>query len=129
LMFPAVIAGGNATIPVRYRGLGTTLLLAMFDLGAMCGAPTVGVLLRTAEHFGLPKYNVTFLAVAALMAVIGVTYWLSERRGRQKQRRPDNRPTQLSMKVPAAASDQGPLPQSSRLGAGQGLGRGRPAGS
>ena len=129
LMFPAVIAGGNATIPLRYRGLGTTLLLAMFDLGAMCGAPTVGVLLRTAEHFGLPKYTVTFLAVATLMALIGLAYWLSERRERPQRRRPENRPTQLSMKLPNGISDNSPLPQSSRLGAGQGLGRGRPTGS
>lgn len=128
LMFPAVIAGGNATIPLRYRGLGTTLLLAMFDLGAMCGAPTVGVSLRTAEHFGLPKYTVTFLAVAALMAAIGLAYWISERRERPQRRRPENRPTQLSMNLPPTEREVAALPQGGRLSPRQSFSRERPTG-
>ncbi|MBX9788090.1 MAG: MFS transporter [Pirellulales bacterium] len=127
LMFPAVIAGGNTTMPLRYRGLGTTLLLAMFDLGAMCGAPTVGVLLRVAEALGWPKYTVTFVVVAALMAAIAVAYVISELRQRPQRRKPENRPTQLSMNMPDAADDV--LPQRGRLGASQNFGSGRPTGT
>jgi MFS family permease len=127
LMFPAVIAGGNATIPLRYRGLGTTLLLAMFDLGAMCGAPIVGVLLRASDALGWPKYTVTFVVVAGLMAAIGLAYWISERRQRPLRRLPENRPTQLSMNLPAAGESS--LPQGGRLSAGQGIVGGRPTGT
>ncbi|MGE0534965.1 MAG: MFS transporter [Pirellulales bacterium] len=127
LLFPAVIAGGNTTMPLRYRGLGTTLLLAMFDLGAMCGAPIVGVLLRVSGALGLPKYNVMFTVVAVLMTMIAVAYWISERRQRPRRQLPENQPTQLSMNLPNA--DEVELPQAGRLSAGQSLVGGRPTGT
>ena len=78
MLFPSVIAGGSSNFPVRYRGLGTTLVLAMFDLGNLLGAPTAGVILHVAARAGWPRYSVMFLIVAVLLAIVGVAYaWTS----------------------------------------------------
>ncbi len=42
VLFPAVLAGGSASFPGRFRGLGMTLTLGMMDLGALIGAPLIG---------------------------------------------------------------------------------------
>lgn len=73
-LFPAVIAGGSTMFPARYRGLGTTLMLATFDMGALIGAPTVGALLRLARVHDLPPYPTMFLAVAMILGLAGLTY-------------------------------------------------------
>ena len=41
-IFPAVVAGGRGEFPQRYRGVGTTAMLAMFDLGNFVGQPSFG---------------------------------------------------------------------------------------
>jgi len=80
LLFPSVVAGGSAVFPIRYRGLGTTLVLAMFDLGNLIGAPTAGAILHHAERADLPKYVVMFGTVALLLTSIGIAYaWTSRR--------------------------------------------------
>ena len=42
VLYPASTAQGSSTFPSRYRGLGTTLMLATLDLGTLCGAPLIG---------------------------------------------------------------------------------------
>lgn len=79
MLFPSVVAGGSAAFPVRYRGLGTTLVLAMFDLGNLIGAPTAGFILHHAQWTGLPRYSVMFFCIAMLMAAIGAAYGYSSR--------------------------------------------------
>lgn len=76
LLFPSVVAGGSTAFPERYRGLGTTLMLGMFDVGALVGAPAVGGLLHVARKFELPAYPVMFSSVATIVALIALTYWI-----------------------------------------------------
>lgn len=73
-LFPAVMAGGSGPFPDRYRGLGTTLMLAMFDLGGVVGAPLAGGLIRLAERLDWPRYPLTFLALAAIFTAITAWY-------------------------------------------------------
>ncbi len=89
LLFPAVVAGGTTSYPVRYRGLATTLVLGMFDVGNLVGQPAVGHLLHYAADWGLPKYPTMFLAVAGLLLSVAALYaWFSLGRHRQGPRRP-----------------------------------------
>jgi hypothetical protein len=79
LLFPAVIAGGNAAFPVRYRGISTTLMLAMFDVGNLVGQPSMGGLIELARRLGLPPYGILFTAVPLALVVVGsIYYWFSD---------------------------------------------------
>lgn len=77
LLFPAVIAGGNAAFPARYRGISTTLMLAMFDVGNLIGQPSMGGLIEIARHLGLPPYAVMFTTVALGLLIVVCVYGLS----------------------------------------------------
>ena len=74
LLFPAVVAGGSTSFPVRYRGLGTTLMLAMFDVGGLVGAPMIGGSLYFARQVGLPPYPIMFCGVAAGLSCVALAY-------------------------------------------------------
>ena len=39
-------------------------MLAMLDLGALCGAPLIGVTVDYSTSLGLPPYATTFVALA-----------------------------------------------------------------
>jgi MFS family permease len=86
LLFPAVVAGGSSAFPDRYRGLGTALMLAMFDVGMLIGSPTIGSILRAAEMMRLPKYPTMFVALSAIFASIAVWYAVSSRGQRPVER-------------------------------------------
>jgi MFS family permease len=75
LLFPAVVASGSTAFPERYRGLGTTLMLGMFDTGALVGAPAVGGILHFARQFGLPVYPTMFGCVALMLTSIAIIFW------------------------------------------------------
>jgi hypothetical protein len=77
-LFPAVIAGGSGAFPARYRGLGTTVSLAFFDIGCLVGSPIVGEAIYWAERFGLPGYPTMFVVVAGLLGSLGLLYAASE---------------------------------------------------
>ncbi len=66
-VFPAAMTGGSLAFPVRYRGLATTLMLTMFDLGNLVGQPAVGSALHLARQLGWPAYPTMFLSVAVVM--------------------------------------------------------------
>lgn len=74
LLFPAVVSGGSANFPLRYRGIAITLMLAMHDLGALLGQPLVGSLVELSRKAGWPAYPVTFLVVALLMVAVALVY-------------------------------------------------------
>ena len=112
-LFPAVIAGGSSTFPSRYRGVGTTLVLAMFDLGTLFGAPAVGGILHGAAAAGLSSqagYWLMFVIVAALMMLVTLIYGVGEwRAGRQtthsrRRRRPPRRRARLSPRTEIATA-------------------------
>jgi MFS family permease len=79
LLFPAVVGGGSVSFPSRYRGLATTLMLAMFDLGVLVGQPLIGGIVVLAPRFGLPGYPTMFVTLAVAMAVVGVIYAVMSR--------------------------------------------------
>jgi MFS family permease len=80
LLFPAIMAAGSTRFPERYRGLGTTLMLSMYDIGNLIGAPVVGGTLLLARLAGLPAYNVMFTGVAGLIGVMAAAYWWRTRK-------------------------------------------------
>jgi MFS family permease len=71
-LFPAVVAGGTALFPRENRGLATSLVLAMYDLGVLVGSPLVGISLTTARWLDLPAYALTFCIVGFLLGGIGL---------------------------------------------------------
>ncbi len=85
MIFPAIMAGGTSSFPARYRGIGTALVLAMFDLGSLCGAPAAGVLLRVARLAEWPRYPTMFTALAVVVAM--VVLWYATRASRLPRRR------------------------------------------
>ena len=75
LLFPAVVGSGSVSFPVRYRGLGTTLMLAMFDIGNMLGKPAIGGGIAWCHAHQLPGYSIVFSSLSVFMLVIGIAYW------------------------------------------------------
>ncbi len=74
LLFPSVVGSGSVSFPARYRGLGTTLMLAMFDIGNLVGQPLVGGLVEGSRWCGLPPYPTMFVTVAVAMAGMALVY-------------------------------------------------------
>jgi MFS family permease len=79
-LFPSVTGGGSISFPVRFRGIGVTLMLAMFDLGTLLGMPLAGGILYSAEQLGLARYPTMFLSMAGLLSAIALLYaWTSRK--------------------------------------------------
>ena len=79
-LFPVVVAEGSLTFPLRYRGLGTALMLASFDTGGLLGQPTVGAMIHVADRAGIPAYPTMFVGVAMGLALATIAYlMLSDR--------------------------------------------------
>lgn len=78
LLFPSVVASGSTAFPQRYRGLGTTLMLGMFDVGNLVGAPAMGGILHFARRLELPAYPMMFCCVATAFASIGMIFWFRD---------------------------------------------------
>jgi MFS family permease len=97
VLFPATVALGNRWFPEQHRGLGTTLVLAAWDMGLLLGMPTAGVLLHYSESAGLPPYPTLFLSVAGLVAVAGVWYMIG---GREEPRPTADVPLPRGKRVP-----------------------------
>ncbi len=74
ILFPTVVAAGSSSFPNRYRGLGTTLMLATFDVGQLVGAPAAGVIVHTSATFGLPGYTTMYLSIAVFLGVVIVVF-------------------------------------------------------
>jgi len=73
-LFPAVLAGCNGAFPNRYRGIATTLMLAMFDIGSLIGQPMVGGIIDGARCLQWPPYPTMFLTVTVAVMAIAVVY-------------------------------------------------------
>ena len=84
-LFPAVMAGGHACFPDRYRGLATTLMLAGFDVGNLIGQPAVGGMIDVARRVDLPPYPLMFGCVSLSLALIAAIYAVCTR----PQKKPD----------------------------------------
>ncbi len=81
-LFPSVTAQGSSAFPDRYRGLGTTVMLAMLDLGTLGGAPLIGGLVESSKSLGVPAYPTMFLVLSVGVVLAGAYFAWSDRRGR-----------------------------------------------
>lgn len=77
ILFPTTIALGSGSFPNRYRGLGTTLMLAAYDFGLLIGAPISGGIVHSCTAVRLPGYPVMFCVMASLLAAVGVIFGLA----------------------------------------------------
>ena len=75
ILYPMVAAVGTGTFPLRYRGLGITLVLASFDVGQLIGAPVAGGILHACDLIGVAGYPTLFLITAATLVLAGGAYW------------------------------------------------------
>ncbi|MDZ7616444.1 MAG: MFS transporter [Patescibacteria group bacterium] len=82
VLFPCVVAAGSSAFPDEHRGVGNLLILAMYDLGVLVGAPMVGIGVEVARLLGLAPYPTVFLALAVVLGGTAVFYRLTWRRGR-----------------------------------------------
>ena len=80
VLFPAGFAEGCSAFPSRYRGLGTSLMLATYDVGQLLGAPTAGLIVHYSLAWGLPGYPTMFISVAIVLGVATVVYIVAPRR-------------------------------------------------
>ncbi len=74
MLAPSVIAAANTNFPARFRGLGTTLVLASFDLGYLVGALAAGVILHFSTMAGLPAYTILFATMVIVIIFVAVLY-------------------------------------------------------
>jgi len=81
LIFPSVIAAASSVFPTANRGVGNLLILAMFDLGILVGAPLFGMVLEAARYAAWPAYPTMFVTAAALSFGTAAFYRLTWRRG------------------------------------------------
>jgi MFS family permease len=91
-LFPSVVSGGSLTFPIRYRGLATTLMLALFDVGNFVGQPVLGFIHRVSKQFGLPAYPAMFVSVAVLLVTVGGVYAVISLRKEKLQSKPNRIP-------------------------------------
>ncbi len=78
-LFPAVVAGGSRHFPLRYRALGTSLMLVVLDTGSLIGQPLVGGLIDGASRWGLSGYPTMFVMLSCGLATVAVVYGLATR--------------------------------------------------
>jgi len=80
VLFPSVTAQGSTSFPARYRGLGTTLMLASLDTGMLIGNPLVGRMVEFSHAAGWPPYSTTFVTLAVGVSLVGICYALFAKR-------------------------------------------------
>ncbi|PHS15975.1 MAG: hypothetical protein COA78_04255 [Blastopirellula sp.] len=73
-LFPAIIGGGSSAFPRKYRGTGTTLMLAALDTGGLVGQPVIGTMIVSARDAGLPAYDTMFFVVASFMCLMALLF-------------------------------------------------------
>ena len=74
ILYPMVTATGSSTFPLRYRGLGTTLVLATLDVGQLIGAPAAGIILHVSGPVGLASYPTLYLSMSAVLVIVAGLY-------------------------------------------------------
>ncbi|NQU23250.1 MAG: MFS transporter, partial [Candidatus Nealsonbacteria bacterium] len=81
VLFPSVVAAGSRAFPDRHRGLGTTVILATWDLGTLIGAPMIGIIHHGSTLLGLSPYPMVFLSLAGLLTSVAVFFvWTTRRK-------------------------------------------------
>jgi MFS family permease len=90
LLFPAAVSAANQAFPVEHRGLATTLILTMFDVGMLIGQPTIGWTVVFARSHGVNGYAAAFIGLAMFLAGVALAHAkLGARQKREPQLTPD----------------------------------------
>lgn len=76
LLFPSTMAAGATVFPPHYRGVATSLMLAMYDIGTLLGAPAVGVFLEAAKNTTDGAYPRMFACTAAVMFLVTLIFFI-----------------------------------------------------
>lgn len=76
-LFPAVVAAACAAFPSNHRGIATSMILGMFDLGVFLGAPLIGGILRFADQAGMAAYPTMFSVVCGLLSMVAIVYFFT----------------------------------------------------
>ncbi len=79
LCFPAIVGAGSAAFPRQFRGLGTTVMLAMFDIGWLVGPPLLTGILKISPFYSLPPYPTMFVTCALFFAISAIVYGILSR--------------------------------------------------
>ncbi len=108
ILFPAGFAEGCCTFPPRYRGLGTSLMLATYDVGLLIGAPTAGLLVHCGQALGWPGYPTMFVGVSILLALAAGVYATAplEVKPRRRRRAPLSAGTPPASAVPVSTAQR-----------------------
>lgn len=71
LLYPAIVSLGAGAFPRRYRGLGTTLVLGLIDLGTAVSPPILGAII---DHWGFDAmFELAAFAGFAVMLLYALT--------------------------------------------------------
>jgi MFS family permease len=71
LLYPAIVSLGAGAFPRAYRGLGTTLVLGLIDLGTAVSPPILGTII---DHWGFDvMFDLTAFSVFAVMLYYALT--------------------------------------------------------
>ena len=74
-LFPACMAEGNQSFPPQYRGVATTLMLMMFDIGLLVGQPVFGWSVEISRRWGGDGYVAPFILFALVLLAVAASYW------------------------------------------------------
>jgi MFS family permease len=91
-VFPAAVAGSSLAFPIWYRGIATTLILTMFDIGSLVGQPAVGSILTLAKRSGWPAYPTMFVSVSIFLLAVAIYYALRPKRAPRVRPKPATTP-------------------------------------
>jgi MFS family permease len=100
LLFPSVVSSASTSFPVRYRGLGTTLVMGFFDMGTLIGAPTMGVILYLARAAGAPAFPTMFTCVSLALLLTAAAFWMVTRDARRRSPHVQRSAVSRQRKVP-----------------------------
>jgi MFS family permease len=71
LLYPSIVSLGAGTFPRRYRGLGTTLVLGLIDLGTAVSPPILGAII---DHWGFDRmFDLAAFSAFAVMLYYALT--------------------------------------------------------
>ena len=75
-LFPAALSEGGQSFPTQYRGIATTLMLMMFDIGLFVGQPVFGTTVEWSRHANEDGYAVAFSMLGVFFVVVAGIYRL-----------------------------------------------------
>ncbi len=85
ILFPTTVALGSGAFPNRYRGLGTTVMLACYDFGLLVGAPIAGWIVHASGAVGACRLSGDVSFALPMLAVVAAAFALSSWQGQRRR--------------------------------------------